>query len=186
VHHQQHRDNDMQISQHCFQSIFSGWLPLIAGLAVRLLALTANIPLLLCPNTATAQANLKTVVENPRGAAVLLSPLANGPGFTLRNVSQRPVTQVQLGCVAPGSAENPPTKVRYRMVKQPLALEPSGAGSEQIFEGYRPEQSICGHQGSAITVLEVAFESGKKWQLPHQVRDNHYTYDKAEGTSVIR
>jgi hypothetical protein len=61
-------------------------------------------------------------------------------------------------------------------------LDFSGPDSERILAGYRPEQSVCAHQGSAITVLEVAFKGGRKWRLPRQIRDNDYTYDSSEGT----
>jgi hypothetical protein len=57
----------------------------------------------------------------------------------------------------------------------------------RFLEGYRPEQSVCSHQGSALTVLEVVFKAGKKWRLPHQTRDNDYIDDRVgRGDSVIR
>lgn len=146
-------------------------------------AMNSLLGLLLCVSLAAAQQNLRTVVENAKAAPVVLIPFPDGPGFTVKNVSQRLVTRVRFACVAPGTTGAKTTKVRFKMIEQPLAL---GPGTQQNLEGYRPEQSICAHQGSAITVLEVAFKGGKKWKLPHQVRDNDYTYDKAEGSSVIR
>jgi len=148
-------------------------------------AMNSLLGFLLCMGLA-AQQRLRTVVENAKAAPVVLAPFPDGPGFTVRNVSQRLVTRIRFACVAPGTTGAKTTKVRFKMVEHPLALDFSGPGNQQDLEGYRPEQSICAHQGSAITVLEVVFKGGRKWKLPHQVRDNDYTYDKAEGSSVIR
>jgi len=156
------------------------------GLAPARTVASLVLMLLLCASLAVAQRNLRTVVENANAAPVVLAPLPDGPGFTVRNVSQGVVTHVQFGCVAPGATTAKAAKVRFRMIRQPLRLDFSGPGSERTLAGYRPEQSVCAHQGSVITVLEVAFKGGAKWRLPHQIRDDDYTYDRSESPSVIR
>lgn len=188
MQHRQRGENNMQVEQPCAKAP-RVLLAFPEGRRIEAFARAVINPLLgllLCATPAVAQESLRTVVENAKAAPVVLIPFADGPGFTVRNVSQRAVTRIQFACVAPGSTNAQSAKVRFKMLEQPLDLDSSGPGSQQNRRGYGQEQSICAHQGSAITVLEVAFKGGKKWRLPHQVRDDDYTYDKSEGDSMIR
>jgi hypothetical protein len=87
---------------------------------------------LLCVGLAVAQENLRTVVENAKAAPVVLISFADGPSFTVRNVSQRLVTHVRFGCVAPGTTYGRTSKVRFDLGIHPLGLDFSGPGSQQI------------------------------------------------------
>ncbi len=145
----------------------------------------ALLCLMPCMSIGFAQRNLVAVVENAKAAPVVITPLADGPGFALKNVSHRVVTHVQFACIAPGTADAKAARIRFKMKRRPTSLDANGPGSEQLFHGYRPEQSICSHQGSAITVLGVVFSGGKRWQLPHQIRDNDYIEANRGGESAI-
>jgi hypothetical protein len=129
--------------------------------------------LILCMGYAVAK-DYPTVIENAKDAPIEIIPFADGPGFTIKNVSQHAITDVRFGCVVPGTTKDKTVKVRKAMDIYPLHLENSGPGSEQIFKGYTPEHFICSQRDSTVAILEVIFKGGKKWRLPHQTIDKNY------------
>jgi hypothetical protein len=167
---------NMQLEQRWFRSIC---IVLAYLLSREIAALVTNsiFAIVICMGVAIAQENLKAVVENAKTAPVVLAPFANGPGFTITNVSQQVVNHLRFGCVEPGTTAGKTVKVRFDLGKHPLDLDFSGPGSQQIVKDYSAEQIICTRRDSAITVLEVVFKDGKKWKLPHQSYDKDYIMD---------
>ena len=102
-------------------------------------------------------------VINFESSPVVIQPLSDGPGFTIKNSSDKPISQFRFGCVK--DAKDGRT-VPFAFIPERIALEPKGPGSSTTFKGWTSTQLACTNRSSKVAVIEVLFLDGSSWAAP--------------------
>ena len=102
-------------------------------------------------------------VKNFRASPVWIQPLKKGPGFTIENKSNKPITKFRFGCVK--EANEPPSLV-YAFLPREIALAPKGSQSKITFKNWTSAQYVCSNNYAMIAVIEVLFQDGDSWSAP--------------------
>ena len=113
--------------------------------------------------SARAKPQYTAYVKNFRASPVWIQPFKKGPGFTIENKSNKPITKFRFGCVK--EANEPPSLV-YAFLPREIALAPTGSQSKITFKNWTPTQFVCSNRYAMIAVIEVLFQDGDSWSAP--------------------
>jgi hypothetical protein len=102
-------------------------------------------------------------VVNFDSSPVIMKPLNDGPGFTVKNKSDKQISQFRFGCV---KEANDGHTVPFAFIPERVSLDPKGPQRSKTFKGWTPAQGACANRASKVAVIEVLFSDGSSWSAP--------------------
>lgn len=105
-------------------------------------------------------------IDNTHGAPLLI--VGKEHTLTVKNRSQKTVQSYRLGCL-----RSDPHSVVHRFPLEKTQIAPSTGNMVATFDAPPEEQVTCQKLRARVSVLEVTFTDGTKWQLANTPHSSH-------------